>query len=59
MMVGSNRELVAPGDEIVVAGNVGIAIGLSSGTSLASPMLAGALASLSERVSRKDCLGNP
>ncbi len=39
-------ELVAPGDEIVVAGNVGIAIGLSSGTSLASPMLAGALASL-------------
>lgn len=39
-------DLVAPGDEIVVAGNVGIALGLSSGTSLASPMLAGALASL-------------
>ncbi|MDO8367525.1 MAG: S8 family serine peptidase [Saprospiraceae bacterium] len=39
-------DLVAPGDQIVVAGNVGIALGLSSGTSLASPMLAGALASL-------------
>jgi len=39
-------DLVAPGDEIVVAGNVGIALGMSSGTSLASPMLAGALASL-------------
>lgn len=39
-------ELVAPGDQVVVAGNVGIALGLSSGTSLASPMLAGALASL-------------
>jgi serine protease AprX len=39
-------ELVAPGDNIVVAGNVGIALGLASGTSLASPMLAGALASL-------------
>ncbi|MFN0174696.1 MAG: S8 family peptidase [Saprospiraceae bacterium] len=39
-------DLMAPGAEIVVAGNVGIAIGLSSGTSLASPMLAGALASL-------------
>lgn len=39
-------DLVAPGDEIVVAGNVGISLGLSSGTSLASPMLAGALASL-------------
>lgn len=39
-------DLVAPGDEVVVAGNVGIALGLSSGTSLASPMLAGALAAL-------------
>lgn len=39
-------ELVAPGDQVVVAGNVGISLGLSSGTSLASPMLAGALASL-------------
>ncbi len=39
-------DLVAPGDQIVVAGNVGISLGLSSGTSLASPMLAGALASL-------------
>jgi serine protease AprX len=39
-------DLVAPGDNVVVAGNVGIALGLSSGTSLASPMLAGALASL-------------
>jgi hypothetical protein len=37
---------VAPGDNVVVAGNVGISLGLSSGTSLASPMLAGALASL-------------
>ncbi|MFN0035470.1 MAG: S8 family serine peptidase [Saprospiraceae bacterium] len=39
-------DLVAPGDQVVVAGNVGIALGLSSGTSLASPMLVGALASL-------------
>ncbi len=39
-------DLVAPGDQIVVAGNVGISLGLSSGTSLASPMLAGGLASL-------------
>jgi len=39
-------DLVAPGDNVVVAGNVGISLGLSSGTSLASPMLAGALASL-------------
>lgn len=39
-------DLVAPGDQVVVAGNVGIALGLSSGTSLASPMLTGALASL-------------
>lgn len=39
-------DLVAPGDQIVVAGNVGISLGLSSGTSLASPMLAGAIAAL-------------
>lgn len=39
-------DLVAPGDNVVVAGNDGIDLGVSSGTSLASPMLAGALASL-------------
>lgn len=39
-------ELVAPGDMVVVAGNTGTELGLSSGTSLASPMLTGALASL-------------
>lgn len=39
-------DLVAPGDQVVVAGNVGISLGLSSGTSLASPMLAGAIAAL-------------
>jgi len=39
-------ELVAPGDMVVVAGNFGTELGLSSGTSLASPMLAGALAGL-------------
>jgi serine protease AprX len=39
-------ELVAPGDDVVVAGNVGTALGVSGGTSLASPMLAGALAAL-------------
>jgi serine protease AprX len=39
-------DLCAPGDEVVVAGNLGIQLGISSGTSLASPMLAGALASL-------------
>lgn len=39
-------DLVAPGDMVVVAGNTGTELGLSSGTSLASPMLAGALASL-------------
>lgn len=39
-------DLMAPGDNVVVAGNVGIALGLSSGTSLASPMLTGAMASL-------------
>jgi serine protease AprX len=36
-------ELVAPGDMVVVAGNFGTELGLSSGTSLASPMLAGGL----------------
>jgi hypothetical protein len=39
-------DLMAPGDQVVVAGNVGISLGLSSGTSLASPMLAGAFAAL-------------
>jgi hypothetical protein len=39
-------DLSAPGHEVVVAGNVGLDLGLSSGTSLASPMLAGALAAL-------------
>jgi hypothetical protein len=39
-------DLCAPGDQVVVAGNVGTQLGLSSGTSLASPMLAGAIASL-------------
>lgn len=39
-------DLVAPGDQVVVAGNVGISLGVSSGTSLASPMLAGAIAAL-------------
>lgn len=39
-------DLVAPGDAVVVAGNFGTELGLSSGTSLASPILAGALASL-------------
>lgn len=39
-------DLVAPGDDIVVAGNVGTELGVSSGTSLACPMLAGAIAAL-------------
>jgi len=39
-------DLMAPGQEIVTAGNVGVQLGTSSGTSVASPMLAGALASL-------------
>lgn len=39
-------DLVAPGDMVVVAGSAGVELGLSSGTSLASPILAGALASL-------------
>jgi len=39
-------DLVAPGEQVVTAGNVGIDLGLSSGTSVASPLLVGALASL-------------
>ncbi len=39
-------DLVAPGEQVVTAGNVGIDLGLASGTSVASPMLAGGLASL-------------
>ena len=39
-------DLVAPGEEVVTAGNTGTELGLSSGTSLASPMLVGAIAAL-------------
>lgn len=39
-------DLVAPGDELVVAGQPPFGLGISSGTSLASPMLAGGFASL-------------
>jgi len=39
-------DLVAPGQEVVAAGNTGTDLGLSSGTSLASPMLVGAIAAL-------------
>lgn len=39
-------DLVAPGEDVVVAGNVGTHLGISGGTSLASPMLAGAFAAL-------------
>ncbi len=39
-------DLTAPGDMVVVAGEKGIDLGLSSGTSLASPMLAGSIAAL-------------
>ncbi|MFM8372696.1 MAG: S8 family serine peptidase [Bacteroidota bacterium] len=39
-------DLIAPGDMVVVAGEKGIDLGLSSGTSLASPMLAGSIAAL-------------
>jgi serine protease AprX len=39
-------DLVAPGDDVVVAGNAGTELGISGGTSIASPMLAGGLAAL-------------
>ena len=39
-------DLMAPGDMVVTAGNYGTELGLSSGTSLAAPMLAGGMASL-------------
>jgi serine protease AprX len=39
-------DLVAPGDQVVTAGGLGVQLGLSSGTSLASPMLVGAMAAL-------------
>lgn len=39
-------DLMAPGEMVVVAGNSGTELGLSNGTSLAAPMLTGALASL-------------
>ena len=39
-------DLMAPGDQVVTAGASGVQLGLSSGTSLASPMLAGGLAAL-------------
>jgi serine protease AprX len=39
-------DLMAPGNEVVVAGYSGTNLGISSGTSLASPMLTGAIASL-------------
>lgn len=39
-------DLVAPGEQVVTAGGLGVQLGLSSGTSLASPMLVGALAAL-------------
>ncbi len=39
-------DLVAPGEQVVTAGGLGTQLGLSSGTSLASPMLVGGLAAL-------------
>ena len=39
-------DLVAPGDGVAVSGYSGVKLGSSSGTSLASPMLAGAVASV-------------
>lgn len=39
-------DLAAPGDALITAGNRGASLGQASGTSVASPMLAGALASL-------------
>ncbi len=39
-------DLVAPGSPVVAAGDHGVELGYSSGTSLASPMLAGSIAAL-------------
>jgi serine protease AprX len=39
-------DLVVPGDEIITAGRMGTELGVSSGTSLASPLLAGAMGAL-------------
>lgn len=39
-------DLVAPGEEVVTAGNSGTQLGVSSGTSVAAPMLVGSIASL-------------
>lgn len=39
-------DLTAPGEEVVTAGAVGTQLGVSSGTSLASPMLVGSIATL-------------
>jgi len=39
-------DLVAPGEQVVTAGGLGTQLGVSSGTSLASPMLVGGLAAL-------------
>lgn len=39
-------DLAAPGEEVVTAGNLGTQLGVSSGTSLASPMLVGSIAAL-------------
>jgi serine protease AprX len=39
-------DLMAPGDQVIVAGNFGTQLGVSSGTSLASPMLVGSIAAL-------------
>lgn len=39
-------DLMAPGEQVVTAGGLGTQLGLSSGTSLASPMLVGAITAL-------------
>jgi subtilisin family serine protease len=39
-------DLMAPGKEVITAGNFDIQLGVSDGTSLAAPMLAGAMAAL-------------
>jgi serine protease AprX len=39
-------DLMAPGEMVVTAGNRGVELGLSSGTSLAAPLLSGSIASL-------------